>query len=206
MYKRDRIFFLFGIIMFLSEIWKQFCLTYIVNSGTYDWWYFPFQLCSIPMYICLLLPFAKTEALHRAMETFLMDFCLLGGIFVFFDTSGMHYRYFPLTVHSYLWHMLLIILGITAGILYTSRNWRDFRNSVYIYLFCCGIATLLNECLDSCGTINMFYINPEYHMSQRVFVNIADTLGNPAGIVIYVASCILGAGIFHFIWIKRSYK
>ena len=91
MRRQNRIFFIFGIILLLSEIWKQYCLTYIVNPGSYDWWYFPFQLCSIPMYVCLLLPFAVPESIHRAMEAFLMDFGLLGGIFAFFDTCGISF-------------------------------------------------------------------------------------------------------------------
>ena len=41
----------------LSELVKQILL-FINNDCTYDWWYFPFQLCSIPMYLlplyCLL--------------------------------------------------------------------------------------------------------------------------------------------------------
>ena len=80
-----------GILMLLSELWKQFCLTYIVNHGTYSWWHFPFQLCSIPMYICLAFPVIPSEHACRLMLTFLMDFGLLGGIFTFFDTTGMYY-------------------------------------------------------------------------------------------------------------------
>ena len=55
-------FFYSGFLMLISEIWKQYCLTYIMNEGTYNWWYFPFQLCSIPMYVCLLLPFLFTPS------------------------------------------------------------------------------------------------------------------------------------------------
>ncbi|MCU6684963.1 YwaF family protein [Dorea acetigenes] len=207
MRRQNRIFFIFGIILLLSEIWKQYCLTYIVNPGSYDWWYFPFQLCSIPMYVCLLLPFAVPESIHRAMEAFLMDFGLLGGIFAFFDTSGMKYSFFPLTCHSYLWHIFLIIIGITAGVSCRPQSWNDFKNSVYIYLSCCGIASIFNVCFGSLGSINMFYINPAHRMSQKVFRNIADALGNNAGILIYIAATILGAGIFHFIWrqiLKKS--
>ena len=40
----------------------------------------------------------------------------LGGIFAFFDTSGMHYGYLPLTIHSYAWHILLITLGFIRDV------------------------------------------------------------------------------------------
>ena len=43
----------------LSEIWKQLLLTW-ANGGVYRWWYFPFQLCSMPLY---LLPLRQLLAL-----------------------------------------------------------------------------------------------------------------------------------------------
>lgn len=97
--------------MLASELWKQWTLTYAINDGHYIWWYLPFQLCSIPMYICLTLGILfllscytdssarQTTYCHISsrLQSFLMDFGLLGGIFAFFDTSGMHYGYLPLT-------------------------------------------------------------------------------------------------------------
>ena len=105
-----------GFLMLASEIWKQWTLTFVLNKGIYSWWHFPFQLCSIPMYVCLSIGLlssarisrhlpaylqARADRLCSLLAAFLMDFGLLGGIFVFFDTSGMHYEYLPLTIHSY---------------------------------------------------------------------------------------------------------
>lgn len=55
-----RLLFFCGVILAASEIYKQLFLYYVVNQEQYDWWYFPFQLCSLPMYFCLLLPLVKT--------------------------------------------------------------------------------------------------------------------------------------------------
>ena len=114
----DIIFFVCGILMLCSEVWKQFTLTFVMGGGSYNWWYFPFQLCSIPMYVLLAYPWLRRGNVRRALLMFLMCYCLLGGIAVFADTSGLHYPLKALTVHSYLWHILLIILGITSGITY----------------------------------------------------------------------------------------
>ncbi len=84
MYKHKKIFFCCGLLMLLTEIWKQWCLTYYLGGGQYNWWYFPFQLCSIPMYACLLLSFISSIKIRRALITFLMDYGLLAGIFTFF--------------------------------------------------------------------------------------------------------------------------
>ena len=81
--KTDIFFFICGLFMLSGEIWKQLTLTFILGGGQYNWWYFPFQLCSIPMYILILYPRIRRSALKQALLTFLMCYGLLGGIAVF---------------------------------------------------------------------------------------------------------------------------
>ena len=78
--KIKRIFFSIGLLLFASELWKQWVLTFILNDGVYDFWYFPFQLCSIPMYLLLMLPFLKSNSHKKVIFTFLMDYSLLSEI------------------------------------------------------------------------------------------------------------------------------
>ena len=42
MRKQNHFYLYCGILMLLSELWKQWCLTYILNHRQYNWWYFPF--------------------------------------------------------------------------------------------------------------------------------------------------------------------
>ena len=43
-----QVLYAFTIYFLLSEVLKQFLL--YREYGSYDWWYFPFQLCSMPLY------------------------------------------------------------------------------------------------------------------------------------------------------------
>ena len=63
----DRILFCCGLFLSASELYKQLFLYYMINQGRYDWWYFPFQLCSLPMYFCLLLPFLPACRVKAAL-------------------------------------------------------------------------------------------------------------------------------------------
>lgn len=209
------IYGLAGLVMLASELWKQWVLTYTLNGGHYIWWYLPFQLCSIPMYVCLALGVLFLLSRHTAssarqltysrissrLQSFLMDFGLLGGIFAFFDTSGMHYGYLPLTIHSYAWHILLITLGCISGLDHrTDHTRKGLQFSICLYLGCCLIATALNLTLYPLGTINMFYISPRYTMQQKVFCEIAKALGNGWGIGSYIVMSVVGAGMLHGGW------
>lgn len=212
--KSNLFFFLCGLVMSISEIWKQIYLTIYVNNGIYDWWYFPFQLCSIAMYILLLLPWTKSKRIRSALLSFLMNYSLLGGIAVFADTSGLKYPAIALTVHSYTWHILLIIIGIAAGITYLKENTSRahylgaFKDCTLLYLGCCVIAIVINLSFDKFGNINMFYINPSYEMQQLGFASLTPYLGNLPVIIIYILATMLGANIFFHIWklISRSYQ
>lgn len=206
MNKYKRFYLLCGFVMLASEVWKQLTLTFTIHGGTYNWWYLPFQLCSLPMYLCLALGFCSNSAWTKAAVNFLMDFGLLGGIFAFFDTSGMHYPTLSLTLHSYSWHILLIIIGITAGLSGSGDySLKGYVKSAALYGTGCIAATLLNFSLHKYGTINMFYISPFYKMNQKVFRLFADAVGNVSAILLYIAATAAGAGIFHLIWSYRNH-
>lgn len=210
MKKYEKIFFMLGLILCASEIGKQLLLTFSVNDGVYDWWHFPFQLCSLPMYLLTALPFLKSNTAKHTILTFLMTFSLLGGIAVFFDTSGMCYPLLLLTVHSYVWHILLIAIGICSGLLSLrlpaedSRGprlpWRSFFDTVLLYGFFCLTASAINFVVTPFGNINMFYINPAYPMEQVFFENIAHFIGNAAGIAVYILATILGSALLFAFW------
>lgn len=206
--KTDVFFFICGLFMLSGEIWKQLTLTFILGGGQYNWWYFPFQLCSIPMYILILYPRIRRSALKQALLTFLMCYGLLGGIAVFADTTGLHYPLPALTASSYGWHILLIVLGISAGTVYLrllnghqkKAPLRPFLYATCLYLACCLTAVFLNTIFDRYGTINLFYINPDYRMQQIVFRDLVPRLGNNAVILLYIACTILSAFLIFLLW------
>ena len=210
MKKHEKVFFTLGLCMLFSEIAKQFLLTFAVNSGHYDWWHFPFQLCSLPMYLLTVLPFLKSARAKQIILTFLMTYNLLGGIAVFFDTSGMHYPLAILTIHSFSWHVLLIIIGIAAGIIVLETVSPDTENArlsrqtffqcTLLYFIFCIIASLINYLASPYGEVNMFYINPKYQMEQVFFADITATYGNAAGISAYIAGTVFGAFVLFLGW------
>lgn len=220
----EKILFFIGIFLLTSEILKQLLLTFVVNAGHYNLWYFPFQLCSLPMYLLVLYPFLHTQSARNTILGFLATYNLLGGIAVFFDTSGMHYPLLILTVHSYLWHILLIITGILSGLLLMQKTTYktpflsvknkerqptyvssrcllpSFARITLLYILFTLIAEYLNHILDSFGEINLFYINPDYQMTQVFFVKIGELCGNNLAILVYILATIFGAGILYGFW------
>lgn len=195
-----KIIFWFGVCFFISECIKQILLTAVVNDGRYSWQYFPFQLCSLPMYLCLILPFLKHK---NAVIHFFMDINLLGGIFAFADTSGMCYPLFILTLHSVCWHLALIALGIYTGIKFSpGLRIRDYLGVIKIFAITAGIAEIINTAVSKLFTtqIDMFYINPYRQFSQIIIRNLDGLIPNLFVILVYMAAIILGGFLIHLIW------
>ena len=153
--RRQKLLFCLGVLMAGSEVLKQVFRFLIVDQGVYNWWYFPFQLCSMPIYLCLLLPRLKKG--RRTVVTFLADFALLGGIAVYLDPSDMLSPSLFLTLFSFLWHDLLIIIGILCG---TSDAMQEDSQGALkmlgLFGLLAGIAEILNVSLFRYGELSMF--------------------------------------------------
>lgn len=156
-----RILFAIAVILLLSELYKQLFHFYVMDNKTYDWWIFPFQLCSLPMYLCAILPFMKKSRWLIPLETFLMDFNLLGGLMALLVPDGLMHPYITLTLHAFVWHFLLLFVGFFIGFSrHGDTSLSGFIKTLPILLICIGAATLLNVLFHSYGDINMFYISP----------------------------------------------
>lgn len=51
--------FIFGIFFFCLELYKQLFYNVFEDVSSYQWNIFPFQLCSTPIYFCLITPILK---------------------------------------------------------------------------------------------------------------------------------------------------
>ena len=199
---RSLLFFC-GLVLAGCELYKQAFLYVVVFDHSYNWWYFPFQLCSIPMYLCLLLPLLPDGAIRWAVLTFLQDFGILGGIMALLVPDGFLWEYITLTIHGFLWHFLLIFIGFYIAFSRQSDNTKaGYLSSLPLYGICCLIATVINLSVQyflwPYSYANMFYINPCFPSEQVVFRSIALTFGTPVGLISYLAASCIGAFIVHW--------
>ena len=79
--------------------------------------FFSFQLCSVPMYLCLILPLFKQRPIAGRKNAFAPScriLALLGGVMALAEPSGLMH-YLLLTLHGFLWHFRThVIVAVTA--------------------------------------------------------------------------------------------
>lgn len=184
-----------GLFLMFCEGYKLLFYYYVIGHGSFQWWVFPFQLCSIPMYLCVAVNLTRREAVRRAICTFLCTYNLLGGFLALLEPSGLCHEYWTLTIHAFVWHTLLVFLGaflISTGNGPKSR--RDFGRATVLFLILCAMAFYINLAFfrASGGQINMFFVGPANN-SIVVFKNIAARFGWYTATALYIPCVCLGA-------------
>ena len=177
--RRQKLLFCLGVLLASGEVLKQLFRFLIVDQGVYNWWYFPFQLCSMPMYLCLLLPLLKKR--RKTIITFLANYALLGGISVYLDPSDM----------------MSILCGTSAAM--EDDVWGAVK-MLGLLAGLTGIAEILNLVLSRYGELSMFYLSPKLANTQLVFREIARLWGIPVGNFCYFLAMIAGGLIIHGLW------
>ena len=161
----------------------------------YRWGNFSFQLCSIPMYLCIIVPCLKEGTVRQAMYTFMMTYNLVGGFIAFFEPSGLFHGHWTLTFHALIWHMILVFVGVYIG--FSGRGGQDlyrYKYAMRLFFVLCMIAYGFNLIFweVSAHEVGVFFLGPK-DPSIIVFKQIAETFGWVVSNVLYILSLCLGA-------------
>ena len=189
--RTDAVTFGAGIFFFLMECYKQWYSFYVLNNEIYDFGVFPFQFCSLPLYLCLLIPILKEGIIKDALYRFLalygtMGGCLVMGFPAWYDTAALCF-------HTMLWHTVMIALGVfilfSQG--YGKRYLADMIPATVVFLTVTAAATLLNVCLypfsqNSPNPLNLFYMSPHHSTYLLVVKDAWEALGWWAGMLTYL--------------------
>ena len=195
-----------GMVLLLGEVYKQLFYTYYIGGGAYQWWIFPFQLCSVPMYLCLIAPLLPWKRVRHGMYHFMMLYNLLGGAISFAEPSGLIHPYWTLTLHAFIWHMLLVFVGLYLGLSEQIEvRAHTYRNASLVFVSLCVVAFCINLIFweASGGSINMFFVGPK-NSSLAVFSWFAENFGWYVSTALYIPAVCLGTYVIYLPF--RHYK
>ncbi len=196
--KKNKILLLtFAGVLIASEIFKQLFLFYVIEDHTICWGEFPFQMCSMPMYLCPIAVFCNNDRVKRAVYGFMMCFNLLGGFAGVFEPSGVFLEQVPLTVHAIAWHYSLVFLAFYIIFSHRAGHTKeDYFDIVKLFVILCFIAFVINTLIGITvgAEANMFFVGPN-PTTIIVFKSIAAKFGWVASTVIYIPVASIAAGV-----------
>lgn len=164
----DRILRWFAVLCLIFEGYKQLVYTFDYNAaaGTSSWdfeWYaFPFQFCSTPMYVALIASFLKEGRVKNALIAYLATFGMLAGILVMAYPATAFISMTGINIQTMFHHGGQLAIGMYLLICKKVKlQWRSMLGATAVFLSMVAIALLLNLCAELADlkeTFNMFYI------------------------------------------------
>ncbi len=158
------------VILVLFETYKQINFSFNYNGGEpywdYQWYAFPFQLCSAPIYILPFVFLSKEGTRVRlATVAFMATYVLFAGIAVMFYPVSVFIGTIGINVQTMVWHGTQVILGCFFLSRYRKElSLRFFARGIVVFLIMVGVAVALDLIIPSFTdeTFNMFYISPKF--------------------------------------------
>ncbi len=194
--KRDRtVVGVFAGILVLGEVFKQ--LFWWEFYGYYRWQIFPFQFCSVPIYVAVFAAVCPWEKVRELCFRFLAFFGIIGGLAVMLVPVEVLYTYFvAISLHSMIWHSILVAMGVY---LIVSRGYGrrlvELLQPFYMFLVFVILAIVGNvlvyklhlehHAVDD-DMLSMFYLSPYYPTSFPLLGGVQE-FSYPLFVLTYVA-------------------
>lgn len=192
-----------AIVTIALEIYKQINFTFGDGSGepAYQWYAFPWQFCSTPMYIGLLAGLCRKGRLHDALCAYLATFSLFAGAAVMLYPVSVFIGTVGINIQTMVCHGGMVVIGVlllASG--HVKPEWRSLRRALPVFLAMVLSAALMNELAYRTGlleehTFNMFFISPYCDPSLPVYSLVQGVLPFPWCLAVYVLGFTAAAGV-----------
>lgn len=196
------------IVMLVLEIYKQidFSFHFVEELGggywDYQWYAFPYQLCSTPLYVLPLVAFCKQGKFRDSCMAYISTFALFGGLVTMIFPATVFVETIGINIQTMTHHGLQIVLGIF--ILVHERKRLDFKfflRAIYVFGVAMAIAMVLNLSVHAGITeeFNMFYISPYFPCSLPLLDLIYAKTPYAVFLLIYIIGFVLAALAIYYI-------
>jgi len=196
----------FGLVLIVFEIYKQlvFSFNYNAGGGTSSWhfqWYaFPFQFCSTPMYLMIFAGILRKGKVYDCILSYLSTFSLFGGITVMVYTEQVLTSMIGINIQTMFWHSGLVVI---AFLLLATKSvkfkWTTVLKASYVFLVMLALALIMNVIWHFCSnlndTFNMFYISPYFPCSLIIL----DQIYLKVPYVVFLMTYVIGFVLIAFI-------
>lgn len=192
----QKILLITSLITIGVEIYKQFVFSFSfdgqVVSFDYQWYAFPLQFCSTPMYIGLLAALIKKDWLHNALCAYLATYGLFAGLVVMVYPGDVFMSIIGINVQTMICHGLMVSVGIfllASG--YVKPRHKSMLPALCLFCSIIGIVMILNEVVYYSGilngeTLNMFFISRHFEPHLPVYSSVQAVVPYPFCVFFYI--------------------
>ena len=198
-----KVLLIMSLIMIGFEIYKQLSFSYNDGVWYYQWYAFPFQFCSTPMYVALIAALTKNKKLEYALYSFLATYGLVGGIAVMLYPNTVYVSESLINIQTMIHHGFMVIMGMYLLISNIIKlNLKTILSALKVFIVLVMIALAIDICtyyLNIDNGLEMFFISPFHTSSLPVFSIIYEKVPYLLFLLIYILSFTFGSNIPLFI-------
>ncbi len=193
-----------AIFVIILEIYKMINYSFSYENGiTFDfqWYAFPWQFCSTPMYVGLLAGIIRKGKVHESLMAYLATFSVFAGLCVTVYPGDVFTGTLGINIQSMICHASMVSVGIYlyfSG--YVKAEHKTILKAIPVFAVCLGIAVILNEVMVLSGavgdeTFNMFYVSRHFDCTLPVYSLVHNAVPFPVNLIIYITGFSLAAYI-----------
>lgn len=188
-------------LMLSLEVMKQGLFTH--EASKYQWYAFPFQFCSTPMYISLLSLIIKNPKIKNALYAFLAFFGLFGGLVVMIYPNDVYTSLVMINIQTMIHHSSQVIMGVTLILAKkVDFDLKTILKASLVFVTLVVIATGMNEffhyVIKQDATFNMFFISRHY----KNHLPILSTIQEKTPFVVFYLTYVFGFMLAAFVVAK----
>ena len=203
--KRLKIIFgIYGIVALILELAKQIIWSCTINldlmahSWSYPTYIFPFQLCTTPIYVCLLCLFLKKNKLRDCLGSYLVFITIWGSIMTMLIPDSCFVETVLVNIHTMYLHCGSFVVSMYLIISKEIEvNFSNMLKGFVVFTIMVLIALLMNltiyPILPSGETFNMFYISPYFESVLPIFVDVQKMVPYPIYLLFYLFAFWIGS-------------
>ncbi len=190
-----RVVLVTAIIVTVLEIYKQINYSFSYADGIvfdYQWYAFPFQFCSTPMYVGLLAGLIKKGKVHESLCAYLATYAMFAGLCVMVYPNDVFISTIGINIQTMICHGSMITIGIyLLATDYVKLQHKTILKAMPVFAVMVALAAVMNEIAYQVGlleteTFNMFFISPHCDPSLLVYSDVQKLVPFPFCLIIYI--------------------
>lgn len=193
-----------AIAVTLLEIYKQINYSFSYSDGItfhYQWYAFPWQFCSMPMYVGLLASIIRKGRVHDALCAFLATYAVFAGAAVMLYPTTVFIDVIGINIQTMVCHGSMIVVGVY--LLYSEKvkvELKTILRALPVFGVSVIIAAVMNEIAYFTGllethTFNMFFISRHCDPSLPVYSLVQNIVPYPWCLFIYIIGFTIAATV-----------
>ena len=195
---------IYGIVALILEVLKQMIWTFNYDTTTnvvtwdYNWYAFPFQLCTTPIFVSLICLFLRKGKVRNSLLSYMAFITILGSIATIFLPDSCFVSDILVNMHTMWLHLGSFVVSVylmMSGEVDT--KFKSLKGASIVFLIFVVIALFMNIFVYNIGilngeTFNMFYISPYFISELPGFSFVQLKLPYIPYLIIYVFVLVLG--------------